>query len=347
MQCRSCGFENMPGIESCARCTSPLGLATMTLDLHPPRARKWQKRVRRVMPKGKIRYAVRDRLRHAGADIAAARVRWGGPMAPRAMIWRSIIPGWTHFRAGQQHRARLFLWSYLACLLPGLLLIGTGMGSLLLGFAFSIHASAFADMLSQYLPTRDFRSMMINSILAMFAIAIFIYLPIWWAMSRIAAVRTIQISDGPTLVEGDVVLVNRSLHRSRWPQPGSVVLYDLPFLQLQGTPLGHERRLMNYEGERVDRVVAVGGDKVLWKNNQLYINGRLSSLQPLNPSTLPREISFTASPGSLVILPSTTPPLGPPLSSQEFASISCISPGQIEGTVYFRLHPLSRIGPIY
>ncbi|HEY1684719.1 MAG TPA: S26 family signal peptidase [Tepidisphaeraceae bacterium] len=299
------------------------------------------------MPKPKMRYAIRDRIRYTAADIRAARFQWGGPMAPWSMIWRSVVPGWTHFRAGQRIRGLLFFWSFLACLLPGLLLIGTGMGSLLLGFAFSIHASAFADMLSQYLPTRDFRSLMINSLVAMLALAIFLYVPLWWAMSRVAAIRTVQISAGSILQSGDVVVVNHYFHRSSWPQPGTVVLYDLPFMQLEGTPLGHERRLMDYEGERVDRVLAVGGDKVQWKNNQLYINGKLSNLQPLNPSTLPKEIGFTATPGSVVILPSTTTPLGPPLSDLQYAALSCIPREKVEATVYLRLHPLSRIGLIY
>src|SRR5215213_6505561 len=38
MQCSSCGFENMPGSEACARCASSLSLATAVMDVHPPRA---------------------------------------------------------------------------------------------------------------------------------------------------------------------------------------------------------------------------------------------------------------------------------------------------------------------
>src|SRR5919204_650375 len=47
MQCPSCRFQNMPGVEVCGRCGSSLRLATAVVDVHPPRARAWQKRVRR------------------------------------------------------------------------------------------------------------------------------------------------------------------------------------------------------------------------------------------------------------------------------------------------------------
>src|SRR4051812_12976476 len=61
MQCSSCGFENMPGSDACGRCGSSLRLATMVMDVQPPRAGKITKKLRRVLPVSKAKYAMRDR----------------------------------------------------------------------------------------------------------------------------------------------------------------------------------------------------------------------------------------------------------------------------------------------
>ncbi len=38
MQCPSCSFQNMPGSGNCARCGAMLALASIAIDVHPPRA---------------------------------------------------------------------------------------------------------------------------------------------------------------------------------------------------------------------------------------------------------------------------------------------------------------------
>src|SRR6516165_3313579 len=141
MQCSSCRFENMPGVDRCGRCGSSLRLATAVLDVHPPRARPWAKRLRRYLPL----HAISARLRDAAGEVCrqvsggAEAVRF--PLPAPGIISRLVVPGWAHFYCGQVQLGWGFLGSYLVLLALGLLFLGTGLGSFLLGLAFSVHAS--------------------------------------------------------------------------------------------------------------------------------------------------------------------------------------------------------------
>src|SRR6185369_10691777 len=136
MQCVTCGFENMPGSDACGRCGTSLRLATAVMDVQPPRAGKFRKNLRRVLPARKMYYSVRDQ---AGAvpvprmphlpDTVMPSINWVGDVPPWPLTLRMVIPGWSHFYAGKRARGHLFLWGFLACLLPGLLLMGTPWGA--------------------------------------------------------------------------------------------------------------------------------------------------------------------------------------------------------------------------
>src|SRR5438477_12870721 len=123
MQCSSCGFENMPGSDTCGRCASSLRLATAVMDVHPPRAGHFAKRMRRALPLRRVYYSVRDGLPSLRPDCAtdAARSIFSN-LLPWPLLWRLVIPGWSHFYAGQKIRGRLFLWGFLALFIPGMLL---------------------------------------------------------------------------------------------------------------------------------------------------------------------------------------------------------------------------------
>jgi len=94
----------------------------------------------------------------------------------------------------------------------------------------------------------------------------------------------------PTLLEGDVVLVNR-------------LAYDLklPLTDIVLVPLGTPRRgdVVTFSSPRdgtrlIKRLVAVGGDTVEMRNEQLLVNGKAVSLEgftevrePLGPGSTP------------------------------------------------------------
>ena len=351
MQCSSCGFENMPGSDACGRCGSSLRLATMVMDVQPPRAGKIRKKLRRVLPVAKAGYAMRDSFEKSRMPKAAAAVgRVAGDLygdkPPWPVMWRLIVPGWSHFRTGQRVRGHIYLWTFLLFLVPGLLLLGGVWGSTLLGLAFSVHASAAFDVFNQAAVRPSMREMIARSMLVTVALALCVYLPAYWAMSRVADVRTLQMPAEPFRA-GDVVLVNRAAHRSGWPWPGQVVMYQLPTMRTEGIRVGYQgNTVYEYAGARIDRVLAVGGDKVVWEKGALKVNGVPSAWRPLNPAALPVRVELAVPVDCVAIFPTTTPHLATAIELKYLEKLSCIPRDQVIGTVYLRKQPLSRFGRI-
>src|SRR5690242_3378580 len=114
MQCASCRFENMPGVNECGRCGSPLGLKTLAVDVHPPRAGAWTKRLRRMFVFRSVLYEARDAGRRVARDswfhnfrrIEVPGSHWG-------VLARLIVPGWAHFHLGDRIRGYTYLGAYL------------------------------------------------------------------------------------------------------------------------------------------------------------------------------------------------------------------------------------------
>ncbi|HAL45608.1 MAG: signal peptidase I [Planctomycetes bacterium GWF2_42_9] len=74
----------------------------------------------------------------------------------------------------------------------------------------------------------------------------------------------------PTINNGDRILANKAIYKKIDPARGDVVIYINP-----------ENRV-NY----IKRVVAIEGDTVEMKNNQLYVNGKILEYQPLSKTEL-------------------------------------------------------------
>jgi signal peptidase I len=94
---------------------------------------------------------------------------------------------------------------------------------------------------------------------------------------RLEAYRVPAASCYPTIVPNDRILVNKHTYNSTDPKRGDLVVHICPF-----------DRHSNY----IKRIVAVAGDTVEMKDNQLYINGRELSRRKLPESTL-ENISTT------------------------------------------------------
>src|ERR1700676_2660651 len=114
MQCFNCRFENMPGIIVCGRCGTSLQVGTAVIDVNPPRARPWKKRLRRFLPMNQAAIKVRDASSAATRHVKAATQDVGMPVPPARLLWRLLVPGLAHFHLGQRHRGWAFLGAYLA-----------------------------------------------------------------------------------------------------------------------------------------------------------------------------------------------------------------------------------------
>src|SRR5437016_6009286 len=104
MQCVTCGFENMPGSDACGRCGTSMRLATAILDVQPPRAGRFRKKIRRILPVRKVYYGVRDRAENVPvprlprvSDLDLPRWNVRQELPPWSIAWRMVAPGWSHF----------------------------------------------------------------------------------------------------------------------------------------------------------------------------------------------------------------------------------------------------------
>lgn len=322
----------MPGSDNCGRCGSSLRLATAVIDVHPPRAGRVRKGLRRgAVPMNRAIAGARDAMAAAGENAGVRRL---AGLAPWSLFARLALPGWSHFYAGQRVRGHLFLWGTLIFLLPGLILLGTFAGSMLLGLAFSVHSSAALDIVTQTFPDAGMRARMARSVLVSIVLALVVYVPLGLLLMRVADPTVIHYSTAP-FQTGDVLLVN---HWAK-PRPGQVVMYEIPSV----VQTNQRNRFVHFTGERMDRILAGPGDDVFWENGRLTVNGVASDRLPLNPAMAPKRLAVTVPDDHFLILATTTPYVGPNDAESMWLSLSLVSPDRLMGRVYARTHPLSRL----
>lgn len=77
-----------------------------------------------------------------------------------------------------------------------------------------------------------------------------------------ARVRVDGVSMQPTLEHGEFILVNKISYQWNEIERGDIVVFDFP---------------LNMEEELIKRVIGLAGDKVVVKNNQVFVNDQLLS----------------------------------------------------------------------
>lgn len=342
MQCPSCQFENMPGLESCGRCGTSLRLGTAVIDVNPPRASRTAKRVRKVVPR-KLLYEARDVAASAGRAVSGSIVDDSHiPLPEPDVLARLIVPGWAHIHSGLGLRGRIFLGAYLTLLSLGLLFWGTYTGSILLGLAFSVHASSVLDILIRQGTVR-FPRMMATAALTSLVLAALIYYPAGQLLTRIASPIEFE-ADTDLFRRFDVVLVNRWAFAWRDPRRGDVVLFS---------PVRSHLRAANYqlanvrfayrEDAVIDRLIGLPGDTVVWDRGKLTINGTAVRWKPLLSERLPPHLEITIPAQRYLIWPTTSVAASLNAGSVSFWNEASLVPGSdILGGVYLRSNPLSR-----
>jgi signal peptidase I len=342
MQCPSCRFENIPGLDACGRCGTSLAVATAVIDVNPPRASKRAKRVRKVVPRSFF-YQARDitaeaHRRITGSVVVDSRI----PLPEPAILSRLMVPGWAHLHSGFRIRGLAFFWAYVVLLAMGLLQWGTEFGSVLLGLAFSVHASSIIDILLRQGTVR-FPRMIATAAVVFAGLSIVAYYPAGQVLMRVAA----PIEYGTDVLPFkrlDVVLVNRWAFALSGPRRGDVVLF---------TPVSTNRVSANLaipfvrfafeEDEVIDRLIGLPGDHVVWDSGKLAINGTEVSWAPLRPERLPKHLEVRVPEGRYLIFPTTS--IGPAnagMPESSWKQVSMIPENAILGGVYLRLSPITR-----
>jgi signal peptidase I len=230
---------------------------------------------------------------------------------------------------------------FLTLLAIGLLFWGSSLGAICIGFAFSVHVSSVLDILNRQGTVR-FPSMVLTSLLAALVLGVFLYWPIGWAASHVAAVREYRY-DSPLFRQSDVVLINEWAFLLREPRPGDVVLYETNFVTGVHVGGAFNARFVLGENETIERVVGGPGDHVLWDHGSLTINDSPVAWTPLLHQRLPDRLEITVPENSYLILPSTSQASTGDGSSQAWKARGLVSRERIEGMAYLRLQPLSRL----
>jgi hypothetical protein len=336
MRCANCGFHNMPGSEVCGRCSTSMGLATAVLDVHPPRATPIKKRLRRVLPPVRKGYYRAVEALHAGDVVARAR-RATRTLPPIEIFARLIVPGWTHWYFKQPVRAILYFTAFLLCIIPALLLFGTGWGSFWLGMAFSVHSTAALDVVNQTFAEAGTRDRIARSILVSVALGVCVYWPAMELIGLVAQPHTLMMDISP-FHTGDVVLVSSRIE----PYRGEVVLFNFGQYSIDSTSNYRRRAVQIFEGDSIDRILAIAGDHVQSDGMALLIDGKPSPWRPLNPLPLPKRLNYIVPPDHYLAIPSGAPGLTQLGDAAFWTSTGTVSRDSIAGHAYLQSLPFTR-----
>ena len=353
MQCPSCQFENMPGSQSCARCRANLAISKMTIDVNPPRASKTSKAIPSELTSiwYRLRFAIdrnwtllRSGNRHSllGMRIGIPWPRFGlaNRSSGQGIItgsgdWFSLaVPGLVHLRHEERARGWVFLGVYVALIAVLIGFAGQAFSGAAQGFMFAWHLLATMDAMQ--VRFESFGERIASTLFVGFALGCLFYLPATWAINRVALPISINQAMG-TFQAGDVLLVNQVSS----PELGEYVLYEITRQQLvTRVPNGNGNIIDQLQGQRVGRVVAAEGQTVAFENEKLSVDGIESAWQP----TIGIAFAPTVIPaGHYFVLPETIGNVPNQLSAEFYLGIVVVPEQAIQGTVYYRTHPFSRM----
>ncbi len=326
----------MPGSGRCARCGASLALATVVIDVHPPRAG----RLSRLAPTfWRLWHGIGRVGAKASPALAAFAARTEDTHFDLATMLRCIIPGWPQYHRGDRPRAFVYLFGYFCLLLPGVMLAGTWLGSLLLGLAGAMHIVSVCDAVVSVFatPSDRFAFTLVCGLVLCFAV----YLPAGWLISRVATPISINATI-PPFQQGEV------LWYSRWvtPSAGDLVLYSLPRVTTAGRTVGGNAANYVFQGDWIGRIIATSGQTVSIGKGQWLVDGVASEWQPLSNPTFTEDMAWPVPEGSAFILPEGLVPEGAQLNLDILQQVYVIPVERIAGRIYFRSLPFTQMSTL-
>ncbi len=298
MQCLSCKFENMPGMTQCCRCGAALEISAV-VNVYPPRAGTWKKRIRRWIPYHRFQISVINfamsawrRISHS-AEVPDIAVK----MPSSEILRRMIIPGWPQFVLGQKLRGRTFLAAFIGLFVFAILFYGTPQGNTSLGLAIAVHLASVIDVCCS--GTYSLRERLHTSAFFSIILILALYVPFFSGTSYFASPISIYL-DCPPFFSGDTVVYSRASYLIDSPKVGDVVLYRVDLGR--NIDLGNHRILL-VNGEGFDRILATEGQTLELTGQKLLIDGTPSPWQPLGSLESAPDLKITVPTGYYCILP--------------------------------------------
>ncbi len=274
MQCERCSFENLPGLDRCARCQAVL-VVREPVDVIPPRAGR-TKIVRPILYWLVARLAPGINTQRWEHAFRGAVLGLGGFLA--AVV--SVVPGLGHLLLRSLHKIYIFLIAWAGLLGIGLLFYATGFGGICIGLAVAVHARSVVDaLLGKKKPAQ-----VVQRVVLVMATFVALFLGVYWNVRRFAGryvqgVFTLSPYEPDRIRVGDYVLAYVRAYRERDPARGELVLYE--------TPAGGVGEVRLVAGRAVGYVVGLPGESVTVRDDRFYVDGEaLSGVRYEVPSWL-------------------------------------------------------------
>ena len=330
MQCPSCQFENMPGSKNCARCRA--FLTHVDIDVNPPRATSRQRLIPKILPRSlnRLRYQFLDLIQESFLKRQTG-IRFDGTLVD----WLSLlVGGLSQWRRGEP-RGWIWFTAWLLLLTLSILWAGTPTGSFMLGLLFGLHVASIIGLFF-----RQFEEFFVR-IQATMVVLFFTGL-LYYSILSVIGIFVVPIRFGMNTDElqaGDVIWYRPGAAT----RPGSIVVYDLPGGQIPGRR-GNAAVLVRLQGMRVNRLVATSGQRVEWKQKQLFVDGGVCVWQPGTTMNLFERFDLLVPPNSVFILPEDL------VGDEDLQNLSKLGPttgtvpnNLVRGPVWLRSYPLFRM----
>lgn len=326
MQCVNCGFENMPGMETCVRCQSSLQLGAVAIE--PPRA----SHLRIVNHWRRMRNIAGECIRSLENLPVPEPIRALMRLAPS-----SFVPGAALIGRGYSRTGWLVLIGWLWLLAMSALNGAIGLGQIYLTVAVALHAICLVRLLRPS-AFNDISGPML-SFSVFLLLRVLVYAPINLLLDRFyGAFPVDNLRPAGLIQDGDVLL-----YHGPWAPDHSINRGDIVVYRLDAQSGGHYRVEAGYG---LDRVLGMPGEHVTVKAGTLYVNGKaIPRLSPLGIILMMEGFDATAGSNDYIIFPSAMNITmhGSP-GNEILHRASHVKAQDIMGHVFFRTQPLQRWG---
>ena len=335
-QCPSCKFENMPQNQTCVRCGAILSGSDVPVGVDPPRAGKFEKVLKLaavIRTTHRLTGVASDHLNRAwqkSASLFQFQVR-SNELTIFGMFWKGILPGLPQWYAGRTPEDKIFFFGWLILGFLTLLTFGLPISNVLLGLTIAWHLASIIDIaiITCYEHAERFLLFFVMAISTFFIL----YVPVTALSWNYFGIQVVSADVGP-LRNGDALLYT-ILRNTITPQVGNVVLYQAPYVEYQFRGQG-EPVVYRLGGPMFDRVLALEGQTISWKDGTLTIDGESPPHQPFVPLVNPPpNTTFVVPSGQCYIVPGVAfRNLGMPREEQHWQAMGLVPYGSIYGVVW-------------
>lgn len=311
-KCPSCNFRNLDSRDTCLKCTSPLR--------HDPELSKpIESRFARLT----LRLPTARPLSRLGRRIARA---FAVPLPtdlphrnPYVAALLGFFPGLGQIYNHQWKKTLYFIFFFaLFAALSDFFILTPYLGNVLIFAAFAVPMVSFTDA---FLSAARINGQEFNLRYKLAALTwpfflvgvfgMFCSLLSFFGWPVLSRHRVMYDYMAPALRKGEGICGEAVTYIFREPQPGDVVRYDPPgysvetpgSLVVDGLAVSSDRFLVD-PNNGWERIMAVGGETLEFRDGRYYVNGRLLSTEyhPLLSGRVYPKFTLTCPPGKFIIL---------------------------------------------